>query len=219
MFKHMATCLIFIDIFNFYISPKYLVNTMSFCFCLSLWCLLVFAVPVSVPSVPFLCVFKASSSSSGKDRGVWRGRERVGGGGLKTPTRRTASSNPTPSSPSSPPPRPPPRSRRKSKSPSSRSRHPAPKQALDVDKIGGGSNSEDFRKTHKGSRDLGGVHFSELDRKWEGVALELQCRGSRMRSAVYQTSDLPSMVKAKKQMDEAYGRGQIDRSKLKATFV
>lgn len=178
-----------------------------------------FARVCSAPSHPFLCVFKASSSSSGKDRVGWRGREKGGGGGLKTTSRRTASLNPIPSSPPSPPPRPPLRSRRKSKSPSSRYNHAGPKQALDVDRIGGGSKLEDLRKTRNGSRDLRGLHFSELDRKWEGVALELEGRGSRMRSAVYQTSNLPSMVKAKKQLDQGYSRGQIDRSKLKATFV
>ncbi|KAF7652678.1 hypothetical protein LDENG_00093040 [Lucifuga dentata] len=141
------------------------------------------------------------------------------------PIRRTASSNPTPASPSPPPPPPRPRlrSRRKSKSPSSRSNHMTPKQTLDVDKIEATSDPEDTRQARRGSRDLQGSQGSELERKWEGVAMELRCRGSRMRSAVYQTSDLPSMVKSKRQLEQnegqGQGKGQIDRSKLKATFV
>ncbi|XP_070408158.1 regulator of G-protein signaling 12b isoform X2 [Nothobranchius furzeri] len=148
--------------------------------------------------------------SSGKDRS---------GSGFKRPNRRTASSNPAPSSPPSPPPRPPLRSRRKSKSPSSRSGHSAPKRALDLDKIGRPSDPADLREKHRGSRDRRGFQFPELDRRWEGVALELQCRGGRMRSAVYQTSDLPTMVNVKKQLERGYAKGQTDRSKLKATFV
>lgn len=168
-------------------------------------------------------LFKSASSSSGKDRDRWRGREK-GGGGFKMPSRRTTSSNPIPPSLSPPPPpslppRPPLRSRRKSKSPSSRSNHAIPKRALDVDKIGANSDPEDTGQTRRGSRDPRGCQGSELDRKWEGVALELRNRGSRMRSAVYQTSDLPSMVQAKRQMEQSEGKGQIDRSKLKATFV
>lgn len=137
------------------------------------------------------------------------------------PSRRTTSSNPTPPAPSPPPPppRPPLRSRRKSKSPSSRSNHSTPKRALDLDKIGPTFDPEGIRQTRRGYRDLRGSQGSELDRKWEGVALELHCCGSRMRSAVYQTSDLPSMVKAKRQLEQSEGKGQIDRSKLKATFV
>ncbi|XP_045902875.1 lysine-specific demethylase 6B-like [Micropterus dolomieu] len=141
------------------------------------------------------------------------------------PSRRTPSSNPTPPSPSPPPPPPPPpprpplRSRRKSKSPSSRSNHSTPKRVLDLDRIGAAHNPEDRRQARTGSRDLRGPQGSDLDRKWEGVALELRCRGSRMRSAVYQTSDLPSMVKAKRQLEQSESKGQMDRSKLKATFV
>ncbi|XP_030287495.1 formin BNI1-like isoform X1 [Sparus aurata] len=158
-----------------------------------------------------------------KDRDRWRGREK-GGGGFKMPGRRTTSSNPVlPSAPPPPapppPPRPPLRSRRKSKSPSSRSNHPTPKRALDLDKIGVTTDPDDSRPTRRGSRDLRSSQGSDLDRKWEGVALELRCRGSRMRSAVYQNSDLPSMVKAKRQPEQSGGKGQIDRSKLKATFV
>lgn len=78
---------------------------------------------------------------------------------------------------------------------------------------------EEARHGRRGSRDLRGGLGSELDRKWEGVAMELRCRGSRMRSAVYQTSDLPSMVTAKRQLQQSEGKGQVDRSKLKATFV
>ncbi|CAB1416472.1 unnamed protein product [Pleuronectes platessa] len=140
--------------------------------------------------------------------------------------RRTTSSNPIPPSlspPAPPPPqRPPLRSRRKSKSPSSRTSHATPKRALDLDKIGANSNSEDTRQNLRGSRDQRGSQGSqgsELDRKWEGVALELRHRGGRMRAAVYQTSDLPSMVKAKRQLEQSEGRGQMDRSKSKATFV
>ncbi|KAL3067413.1 hypothetical protein OYC64_017195 [Pagothenia borchgrevinki] len=138
------------------------------------------------------------------------------------PNRRTIPSNPTPPSPSPPPlppPRPPIRSRRKSKSPSSRSHHSTPKRALDLDNIRATTDKEDSRRAQRGPRDLQGSQGSELDRKWEGVALELRCRGSRMRSAVYQTSDLPSMVPARRQMEQSEGKGQIDRSKLKATFV
>ncbi|XP_026214673.1 leiomodin-2-like [Anabas testudineus] len=143
------------------------------------------------------------------------------------PSRRTAPSNLIPPSPSPPlpppppppPPRPPLRSRRKSKSPSSRSNHAASKRALDLDKIEATSDPEDARPTRRGSRDLRGFKDSELDRKWEGVASELRSRGSRMRSAVYQTSDLPSMIKAKRHLEPREGKEQIDRSKLKATFV
>ncbi|XP_035856639.1 potassium/sodium hyperpolarization-activated cyclic nucleotide-gated channel 2-like [Sander lucioperca] len=157
--------------------------------------------------------------SAGKDRNRWRDRER-GGGGFKMSSRKTTSKPipPSPSPPPLPPPRPPLRSRRKSKSPSSRSNHSTPKRALDLDKIGT-TIAEDSRQTGRGSQDLRGSQGSELDRKWEGVALELHCRGSRMRSAVYQTSDLPSMVKAKRQLEQSEGKGQIDRSKWKATFV
>lgn len=131
------------------------------------------------------------------------------------PSRRTTSSNPNHPAPSSPP-LPPFRSRRKSKSPSSRSKHATPKRALDLDKIGVTFDREDIRQNR---RDLRVSQGSELDRKWEGVALELRSCGSRTRSAVYQTSDLPSMVKAKRQLEQSDGKGRIDRSKLKATFV
>lgn len=163
-----------------------------------------------------MSLFKETSSSSGKDRTGWRGREKDASG-FKMPNRRTTSSNPVSSPPPSPPPRPPLRSRRKSKSPSSRSGHTTHKKALDLDRIGGASDPKD--KRHGGRTDLQRSQFSDLDRKWEGVALELQCRGSRMRSAVYQTSDLPTMVKVKTQSDQSYGNMQTDRSKLKATFV
>ncbi len=174
-------------------------------------------------SLPVTSLFKAASSSPGKDKDRWRGRE-SGGGGFKMPSRRKTSSNPIPPSLSPPPPPPPPpqpphRSRRKSKSPSSRSNYSAAKRALDLDKIGATSDPEDSRQSRRGSRDLRGSQGSELDRKWEGVALELRCRGSRMRSAVYQTSDLPSMVKAKRHLEQSESKGQTDRSKLKATFV
>lgn len=170
------------------------------------------------------CLFKAASSSSGKNRDGSRGRER-GGGGFKMLSRRTTSSDAIPPShhhhppPPPPPPRPPLRSRRKSKSPSSRSNHSTPKRALDLDNIGSTSVLEDTRQRRRGSRDRRGSQGSELDRKWEGVALELRCRGGRMRSAVYQTSDVPSMVKSKRHLEQSEGKGQIDRSKLKATFV
>lgn len=159
------------------------------------------------------------SSFSGKDRDRWRSRER--GGGFKIPSRRTASSNhPPPSvSPSPPPPRPPPRSRRKSKSPSSRSTHATPNRALDVDKIGTNSDPEETKPKRRGFREPRGSQGLALDRKWEGVALELRQRSSRMRAAVYQTSDLPSMVKAKKQLKQSQDKGQTNQSKLKATFV
>lgn len=176
---------------------------------------------------PFVCLllslFKAAYSSSGKDRNRWRDREGGGGGGsYRMPSRRTTSSNPIPPSPSPPPrppPRPPLRSRRKSTSPSSRSKHATSKRGLDLDRIGASFDTEDRTKTRGRSRDLRCSQGSELDRKWEGVASELRCRGSRMRSAVYQTSELPSMVKAKRPSEQSESRGRIDKSKLKATFV
>lgn len=127
-------------------------------------------------------------------------------------------SNPILSPPPPPPPRPPLRSRRKSKSPSSRPGRSTAKQALDLDRLGAGSDPDDDKQPRTGRRDLRGLQFSELDKKWEGVAMELQNRGSRMRSAVYQTSDLPSMVRAKRQLDPRQSKAQTDR-KLKATFV
>lgn len=133
-------------------------------------------------------------------------------------SRRLPPSNPAPTPPPLPP-HPPLRSRRKSKSPSSRYTHSTPKRALDLDKIGPSADAESGRRTQKGSRDLRRSHGSELDVKWEDVTLELRYRGGRMRSAVYQTSDLPSMVKAKRQSEQSEGPGQMDRSKLKATFV
>lgn len=166
-----------------------------------------------------LCVsLKAASSSSGKDRGRWRAREGEARG-PRMPSTKTASFIPPSCSPPAPPPRPPVRSRRKSKSPSSRTKRSTPKRALDLDTIGATSNTEDSRQPHRGSRDLTDSQGSELDRNWEGVALELRCRGSRMRSAVYQTSDLPSIVKVKRQLEPSDSKGQIDRSKVKATFV
>lgn len=125
--------------------------------------------------------------------------------------RRRTSSNPAPPSPEPPPlpPRPPLRSRRKSKSPSSR---PAPKRAPDPDEV-------DAERSRKGSRDRRRSQGSELDAKWEDVALELRSRGGRMRSAVYQTSDLPSMVTAKRQAEKGGGPGKMGRGKVKATFV
>ncbi|KAG7486405.1 regulator of G-protein signaling 12 isoform X1 [Solea senegalensis] len=156
-----------------------------------------------------------SRPSSGKDRERWRGEER-GRGAFKMHSRRTTSSNPLPPSispplpPPPPPSRPPLRSRRKSKSPVSRF---TPKRALDLDNIGATTDLEDTRQNRRGSRN------SDLDRKWEGVALELRNHGSRMRSAVYETSDLPSMVKAKRHLEQGEGKRQTDRNKLKATFV
>lgn len=137
------------------------------------------------------------------------------------PSRRTTSSNTNPPSPSPPPPPPlpPVRSRRKSKSPSARSSYSTPRRALDLDKIGPTADAEGSRQTRRGSRDLWGSRNSELDRKWEDVAMELRYCGGRMRSAVYQTSDLPSMVKAKRHSEQSEGKGQINRTKLKATFV
>lgn len=167
-------------------------------------------------------LFQAAFCPSGKERDRWRARGGRGGS-FKMPSRRTTSSNPTPASSSPPPPPPPPRpplrSRRKSKSPLSRSNRAASKLALDLDQIEAISDPVDTRHIGGGSRDRRGFKESELDRNWESVALELHCRGSRMRSAVYQTSDLPSMVKAKRQLDQREVIGRIDRSKLKATFV
>lgn len=165
------------------------------------------------------CLPLTASSSSGRDR--QRGRGGGGGGGCKTPSRRTPPSHPTSTSPAPPlpPPRPPLRSRRKSKSPSSRSTRPTPKGALDLDQIGPSAGAGSSRRTQKGSRDLCRSQDSELDSKWEDVTLELRYRGGRMRSAVYQTSDLPSMVKSKRQAEQSEGPAQMDRSKPKATFV
>lgn len=134
------------------------------------------------------------------------------------PSRQTT---PTPAPPSpNPPPlprRPPLRSRRKSKSPSSRSTHSTAKRALDVDQIGPDAGNRG--RTRKGSRDLQRSRDSGLDAKWEDVTSELRHRGGRTRSTVYQTSDLPSMVKAKRQAEQSGGPGQTGRSKVKATFV
>lgn len=123
--------------------------------------------------------------------------------------------NPAPPSPTPPPlpPRPPLRSRRKSKSPSSRSTHLTAKRALDVDRIGPAPDAGDRGRTQKGPRDPG------LDAKWGDVTSELRYRGGRTRSTVYQTSDLPSMVKAKRQAGPSGGPGRAERTKVKATFV
>lgn len=167
---------------------------------------------------PWGFLLLTASSSSGRDR--QRGRGGGGGGGWKTPSRRTPPSHPTSTSPA--PPLPPPRPlrpRRKSKSPSSRSTRPTPKRALDLDQIGPPAGAGGSRRTQKGSRDLCGPQHSELDSKWEDVTAELRHRGGRMRSAVYQTSDLPSMVKSKRQAEQSQGPAPMDRSKLKATFV
>lgn len=188
---------------------------------LCMFAVLLSAVPISLASFCLIChlSLQAGSFSLGKDRDRWRGSSRENGG-FKVSSRRTTSSKPSQPSPSpapAPPPRPPVRSRRKSKSPSSH--HGTSKRALDLDRIGNFSDPEDTRPTRRGSRDPRGSQDSELDRKWEGVALELRCRGSRMRSAVYQTSDLPSMVQAKRHLKQNESKGQVDRSQLKATFV
>lgn len=129
--------------------------------------------------------------------------------------------NPAPLSPTAPPlpPRPPLRSRRKSKSPSSRSTHSTAKRALDVDQIRPAPDARNGGRTQKGSRDLRGSRDSGLDAKWEDVTSELRYRGGRTRSTVYQTSDLPSMVIAKRQAEQSEAPGRTDRSKVKATFV
>ncbi|XP_061844184.1 regulator of G-protein signaling 12b isoform X1 [Nerophis lumbriciformis] len=165
-----------------------------------------YVTPSALPSKPHTRPQQQAQDgqpSSGKDRDRWRGRERRDR--VKVVSRTASNPAPPPPSPPPAPPRPPLRSRRKSKSPSSRSNRRLTKQALDVDKV-----------QSSGSRDPRG---SERDKKWEDVASELRCRGSRMRSAVYQTSDLPSMVKAKRQLEENGGKGHTERSKLKATFV
>lgn len=94
-----------------------------------------------------------------------------------------------------------------------------PKPALDLDNIAATVSLEGARQTRRSSRDPRASQNSDPERKWEGVALELRGRGGRTRSAVYLTSDLPSMVKAKRHLGQSEGRGQVDRSKLKATFV
>ena len=58
-----------------------------------------------------------------------------------------------------------------------------------------------------------------MDRKREGVASELRHCGSRTRSTVYHTSDLPSMVTARRQLEQSEAKGHTERSKTKATFV
>lgn len=170
--------------------------------------------------VPFGCcrLLLTASSSSGRDGPRGGGG---GGGGCRTPSRPTPPSHPTSTSPAPPlpPPRPPLRSRCKSKSPSSRSARPTPKRALDLDQIGPPAGAGGGRRTQKGSRDLCRSQDSELDSKWEDVTLELRYRGGRVRSAVYQTSDLPSMVTSKRQAEQSEGPAQVGRSKLKATFV
>lgn len=129
--------------------------------------------------------------------------------------------NPAPPSPTAPPPppRPPLRSRRKSKSPSSRFTHSTAKRALDVDQIGPAPDAGDGRRTQKGPRDPRGSRDSGLDAKWGDVTSELRLRGGRTRSTVYQTSDLPSMVKTKRQAEQSGGPGRAEPSKVKATFV
>lgn len=129
--------------------------------------------------------------------------------------------NPVPASPTPPPlpSRPPLRSRRKSKSPSSRSTHSTAKRALDVDQIRPASVSRNEGPAQRGSRDLRVSRDSGLDGKWGDVTSELRCRGGRTRSTVYQTSDLPSMVKAKRQAEQSAAPARADRSKAKATFV
>lgn len=94
-----------------------------------------------------------------------------------------------------------------------------PKPALDLDNIAATVSLDGARQNRKGSRDPRGSQSLDHERKWEGVALELCGRGGRTRSTVYLTSDLPSMVKAKRHLEQSEGRGQVDRSKLKATFV
>jgi len=121
----------------------------------------------------------------------------------------------------------------------SRSHHtPTATPALDLDNIcggggggvgGGGGGGEEPRRARRGSRDVrpspattSAAAAAELDQKWGGVASELRCRGGRMRSAVYQTSDLPSMVSVKVSADQEEGRrnGHLEhRSNFKATFV
>ncbi|CAL8388699.1 unnamed protein product [Arctogadus glacialis] len=98
---------------------------------------------------------------------------------------------------------------------------------LDLDNIcvgrGGGG---DPRRGRRGSQDprlapAAAPAAATLEQKWGGVASELRCRGGRMRSAVYQTSDLPSVVAVKVGADdapEARRNGHLDRSNFKATF-
>ncbi|XP_056443298.1 regulator of G-protein signaling 12-like [Gadus chalcogrammus] len=167
--------------------------------------------------------------SAGKDRGGRRrGKER--GGSFRLPGRRAPFSNPKPLPPPPPPPPPrlPLRSRRKSKSPASRPpHHPPTKAPLDLDNICvGRGEAGDPRRGRRGSRDTrlapAAAATATLEQKWGGVASELRCRGGRMRSAVYQTSDLPSMVAVKVGADdppEARRNGHLDRSNFKATFV
>lgn len=123
--------------------------------------------------------------------------------------------NPVPPSPP-PPLRPPLRSQRKSKSPSSRPAHSTTKRALDVDQIGPATEAPNGGRTPKGSRAPRG-----LDAKWEDVTSELRSRRGRTRSTVYQTSDLPSMVKAKRQGGQGQrpDPGPADRGQVRATFV
>lgn len=169
-------------------------------------------------SPPALFFPKAASSSSGKDRVRQRQREK-GGEGFKMPSRWTTTSNPLPPAPGPPPPHAPLRSSRKPRSSSSHSSKTTPKQSLDVDKVGGTSDSKDARHSCRDTQGLQGFKFSELDRNWEDVTTALQHRGTRMRSAVYHTSDLPSMLKAKGRSERSDGKGRKGQSKSKATFV
>ncbi|XP_042171233.1 regulator of G-protein signaling 12-like [Oncorhynchus tshawytscha] len=171
-----------------------------------------------------------SSPCSGQDRrdGDQR-RERDRGGRFKSHQKRA----PPPLSKLPPAAPAPPRSR-KSKSPSRPNR-----ARLDVDRVETNSTPEDSGRF----RDL---RDSKLGQNREGVASEL-CRGGRVRTGVYQTSELPSLVSAKRQPEQRWigrslsgerqiGRSQsaerqigrslsgerqgaADRSRFKATFV
>ncbi|XP_038839738.1 pre-mRNA-splicing factor cwc-21-like [Salvelinus namaycush] len=166
------------------------------------------------------------SPCSGKDRDRDRDRdgdkrrERDRGGSFKSHQKRA----PPPLSKPPPPAPPAPRSR-KSKSPSRPNR-----ARLDVDRVETNSTPEDSGRF----RDL---RDSKLGQNCEGVASELCRRGGRVRTGVYQTSELPSFVNAKRQPEQRrIGRSQsaerrigrslsgerqsaADSSRFKATFV
>lgn len=158
---------------------------------------------------------------SGKDRDRDRDgdkrRERDRGGTFKSHQKRAPP-------PLSKPPSRAPRSR-KSKSPSRPNR-----ARLDVDRV-------ETNSTPEGSGRFRDLRDSKLGQNCEGVASELCRRGGRVRTGVYQTSELTSLVSTKSQPEQRrIGRSQsaerrvgrslsgerqsaADRSRFKATFV
>ena len=102
-----------------------------------------------------------------------------------------------PPPPPAPPP-PPPRARSRERARKSSS---SAGRVLDVDRV---------TSQAQGRRQRG----TELGPGLEGMAGDLQGRRARMRTGVYQTSNLPSLLPVKAQQDS-----QADKGKPKATFV